>query len=207
MKRANRTWRIAPWAALLAAPLLMGQTSKMPDHAAMATAHAAKWTDHANKAPAPADETPLAAAPALSFHDRLLAAQNRERSALGIDPLAWNPDLAAEAQAWADHLAQSGQFAHAGPSVRGGAGENLWAGTRGAYSPDEMVDAWAREKRAFTPGPFPADTQSVHAIGHYTQIVWRHSFEVGCGVATGRAMDYLVCRYRNPGNVVGQTPY
>lgn len=142
-----------------------------------------------------------------TFEERLLAAQNRERSALGIEPMQWNADLASDAQVWADYLAKSGQFEHAPRYMRAGAGENLWAGTRNAYSAEQMVDGWAREKKQFTPGPFPADIATIRAVGHYTQIVWRDSRRVGCAVARGREMDYLVCRYGEAGNIIGRMPY
>lgn len=142
-----------------------------------------------------------------SFHDRVLMAQNRERADLDIAPLRWDADLADDAQSWANHLAATGEFHHADGYVRAGAGENLWAGTRGAYAAEEMVDAWTREKRRFTPGPFPTDDATIAAVGHYTQIVWRKSHEVGCGFARSRRLDVLVCRYRNAGNVQGELPY
>lgn len=142
-----------------------------------------------------------------SFGERVLAAQNRERAALGIAPLQWDERLAGYAQSWADHLASTGEFRHAEGYIREGAGENLWAGTRGAYMAEEMVDAWAREKRRFTPGPFPSDENRVAAVGHYTQIVWRESGQVGCALARGRRLDVLVCRYLNAGNVEGERPY
>ncbi|MBO9576544.1 MAG: SCP-like extracellular [Sphingobium sp.] len=141
------------------------------------------------------------------FHDRILAAQNRERASLDIAPLNWDADLAADAQSWADHLARTGEFRHAEGYIRQGAGENLWAGTRGAYAAEEMVGAWMREKRHFTPGPFPTDENDIAAVGHYTQIVWRKSHAVGCALARGRTLDVLVCRYRNAGNVQGERPY
>jgi uncharacterized protein YkwD len=144
---------------------------------------------------------------ARSFDERILAAQNRERGELGISPFDWNDELAGEAQAWADHLARTGEFRHAATHLRAGAGENLWAGSRGAYKAEEMVGAWVREKRNFTPGPFPHKENDIAAVGHYTQIVWRESNEAGCGFARGRTLDVLVCRYRNPGNVRGATPY
>ena len=142
-----------------------------------------------------------------SFHDRVLASQNHERATLGIRPLRWSGALADDAQSWASYLADTGQFRHAPAYLREGAGENLWAGTRGAYRAEEMVDAWAREKRHFSPGPFPSDERSIAAVGHYTQIVWRKSHAVGCAFARGRRMDVLVCRYQNAGNVRGERPF
>lgn len=145
-----------------------------------------------------------------SLDQRLLAAHNRERSAAGIPALAWDPLLAAEAASWGRELAASGEFEHA--PDRGGEdpqGENLWAGTRGAYAPEEMVDGWIEEKKYFRPGRFPDNslTGDFADVGHYTQLMWRESDRVGCALAEGAAEEVLVCRYRTAGNVVGERPF
>jgi hypothetical protein len=145
-----------------------------------------------------------------SLDQRLLAAHNRERDALGIAPLAWDPVLAREAAAWGSELAASGAFEH--DEDRGGddpQGENLWAGTRGAYAPEEMVGGWIEEKKYFRPGRFPENstTGDFADIGHYTQLMWRETDRVGCALAAGAAEEVLVCRYRTAGNVVGERPF
>jgi hypothetical protein len=145
-----------------------------------------------------------------SLDERLLAAHNRERTAAGIPALAWDPLLAAEAASWGARLAASGEFEHA--PDRGGEdpqGENLWAGTRGAYAPEEMVDGWVEEKKHFRPGRFPNNsaTGDFADVGHYTQLMWRESDRVGCALAQGAEEEVLVCRYRTAGNVVGERPF
>lgn len=150
------------------------------------------------------------AAPAFAddFQAQILSAHNVERNTLRIPPLSWNDDLAAGAAAWAKHLAETGSWGHASAAARKGAGENLWEGTAGAFSPKQMVDGWIGEKRFYSYGPFPSDGAiGGHAIGHYTQMIWRDTRQIGCAVATGRGEDVLVCRYSPAGNVVGQTPY
>jgi len=152
----------------------------------------------------------IGAAPtAPTLEMRLLAAHNRERDMLGIPPLRWNETLQASARAWADHLADSGAFEHAPENPRSPEGENLWAGSRGYYAPEAMVDAWVREKRYFKRGLFPANsaTGRVEDVGHYTQLVWRDTREVGCAVARGKHEDVLVCRYAEAGNYVGERPF
>lgn len=143
------------------------------------------------------------------FDDRLLAAQNRERAAWGVAPMAWNPALARSAQAWADRLATTGAFAHAPVDTRHPEGENLWAGTKDRYSLEAMVDAWVREKRDFKPGTFPDNsvTGRVEDVGHYTQLMWRDTRQVGCAVARGDREDVLVCRYSRAGNWIGEKPF
>jgi hypothetical protein len=145
-----------------------------------------------------------------SLDERLLAAHNRERTAGGVEALAWDPVLAAEAAAWGSELAASGEFEH-DPDTGGEdpQGENLWAGTKGAYAPEEMVEGWIEEKRHFRPGRFPDNsaTGDFADIGHYTQLMWRETDRVGCALAAGVEEEVLVCRYRTAGNVVGERPF
>lgn len=143
------------------------------------------------------------------FDDRLLAAQNQARAALGVAPLQWNDQLAKDASLWADELAASGKFEHS-PDEPGVApqGENLWAGTPGAYQPESMIGLWVAEKRDYKPGVFPNNSRSgkVANVSHYTQVVWRETTHVGCSLSRGRQEEVLVCRYSTPGNVIGQRP-
>lgn len=159
----------------------------------------------------------LAASPILSgatglstnFEGRVLAAQNRERAALGVEPLRWDPELAASARSWAVRLAATDAFEHAPEDPRKPQGENLWAGSRGYFAPEAMVDAWVREKRFFKRGRFPDNsvTGKVEDVGHYTQLVWRDTRRVGCAHATGARDEVLVCRYSSAGNYRGEIPF
>lgn len=144
-----------------------------------------------------------------SFETRVLAAHNRERAASGIEPLQWNADLARSAQGWANHLAAANAFEHAPENADRPEGENLWAGTKARFSVEAMVDGWVREKRYFKPGRFPDNSTTGHAadIGHYTQLMWRQTRQVGCAVSVGSREDILVCRYSEAGNYEGETPF
>jgi hypothetical protein len=147
----------------------------------------------------------------LSVNDRLLLAHNRARAELGIAPLAWDDALAADAARWARRLTRIGKLVHSpdDPADPDPQGENLWAGTRGHYGPEAMVGLWAAEKKNFRPGIFPTNstTGELEDVGHYTQLVWRSSHSVGCAVARGAKDDFLVCRYSEGGNVIGEVPY
>lgn len=143
------------------------------------------------------------------FNARLLAAHNAERAVMGVPPLAWNNQLAADARGWANELAATGRFEHS-PDTPGEEpeGENLWAGTPRAFSPESMVALWKAEKRDYRPGLFPSNSRSgdVENVGHYTQMIWRSSGQVGCATAIGRREEFLVCRYSQAGNVYGERP-
>jgi hypothetical protein len=144
-----------------------------------------------------------------SIDERILIAHNRERLALGLEPLTWNPALVESAQRWADYLAATGRFEHSPENRRDPEGENLWAGTKGYFAPEAMVDAWIREKQFFRPGVFPnnSTTGRVEDVGHYTQLVWRATSEVGCAQSASAREDILVCRYSEAGNYLGERPF
>lgn len=136
----------------------------------------------------------------------MLKDQNAARAAVGAAPLAWSDALAKDAAAYARTLADTRRFQHAEqPQGPGREGENLWTGTRGAYSYDEMVGHWVAEKKDVLPLPVPQSSRTGRFgdVGHYTQIVWRATTTVGCAMASNATDDYLVCRYAPPGNVFG----
>ena len=148
----------------------------------------------------------LLAAPAQAenFNSILLTVQNAERERIGVPELTWNNNLAAQAQSWAESLARRGAFEHS--SGGSGQGENLWMGTAGAFSPEEMIGGFIDEVEYFQPGRFPSVSRTGNwaDVGHYSQIVWPETREVGCALARGRGNDVLVCRYWPAGNVMGQ---
>ena len=155
----------------------------------------------------------LAATPALAqtapltpLEARLLAAQNRERAAVGVPPLAWDPLLARDARGYGAVLSAIGQLQHSPKESRPGQRENLWMGTTNAYSPEQMVSTWSNEKRFFRPGIFPAvsTTGNWLDVSHYTTMIWRTTTRVGCAVYQAPQWEYLVCRYSPPGNIDGK---
>lgn len=139
----------------------------------------------------------------------MVTAHNQARRAVGAAPLGWDQALARDAAAYAGVLARSGRFEHA-PRVRGAPaqGENLWMGTRGAYSFAEMAGGWIGERRHFQRGRFPDVSRTGNAgdVGHYTQIIWPDTARFGCALAANARNEYLVCRYSPAGNVIGEDP-
>lgn len=149
---------------------------------------------------------PLFAAKGHSFAEQLLEHHNVERGRVGAPPLAWSARLASDAKAWADHLARLERMEHASNAARRGAGENLWMGSAGYYGADVMVGAFIEERKHYRPGVFPnvSRTGNWRDVGHYTQVIWGGTKEVGCAVSKGRENDFLVCRYWPAGNTYGQ---
>ena len=137
----------------------------------------------------------------------ILEIHNRERAAVGVPPLVWSDKLAADAKPWAEHLATTGAFEH--DPNKGNVGENI-AGfnpSKGVSAPGEGQMLWVAEKKDYHGDALTAENW--YPTGHYTQMVWRNTKDVGCATASGGGHPYniLVCRYSPPGNFMGQKPY
>ncbi len=144
--------------------------------------------------PAPSLAASAAADPRMAA---IVDAHARRRAEHCAPALQWSDALAQEAQAWADHLRDSGcQLEHSG----GDTGENLAAGTEGTLSPEAVAEMWYGEvsQYDFDRGGFSMDT------GHFTQLVWVGSTQIGCGVTSCDGLDIWVCNYGPAGNVSGE---
>lgn len=118
-----------------------------------------------------------------------------------VPPVDWSDEVARTAQEWANHL-KSSQDCGLEHATGTGYGENLAAGSN--VDAERAVDMWASEVENYTYAPefaFGGDT------GHYTQIVWRKTREIGCASAECGDSSVVVCRYDPPGNVLGAQPY
>ncbi len=149
----------------------------------------------------------IAQAPVLDpISMRLLAAQNSERIRVGVPPLQWDPALARSAAAYGPVLEALGRLQHSPKEMRPGQRESLWMGTRGAYSPEQMVSAWIGERRFFRPGIFPnvSTTGNWLDVVHYTTLIWPATTRVGCAIHRTLNWDFLICRYSPPGNIDGK---
>ncbi len=143
----------------------------------------------------------------------ILAVHNSERGAVGVPPLVWNDTLAADAKPWAEHLATTGEFRHCDTATEvcnyHGEGENL-AGfnpSLGISAPGEGQQLWVAEKKNYHGGVLTPDNW--YPSGHYTQMVWKDTKQVGCATASGNGHPFSIldCRYYPPGNYMGQAPY
>ena len=130
----------------------------------------------------------------------MLDAHNRVRAGVGVPQLVWSRPLAAYAQDWAARLLTRRQFAHRPDSEYG---ENLFMISGGTVPPAKVVNEWASESR-----DYDLRSNSCKGVcGHYTQIVWDGTRQVGCGVAKGGGREIWVCNYDPAGNWNGRRPY
>jgi len=136
-----------------------------------------------------------------------------------LKELSWDNNLAESAQQYANQCV----WQHSTNRVN--TGENLYvqasssAGTQTSIS--QAVDSWAGEYQFYDFGS--TTCQAGEMCGHYTQIVWRDSLQVGCAVASCNPIvspdgtplfpsefpfsNFIVCQYGPAGNLTGLQPY
>lgn len=130
----------------------------------------------------------------------MIQAHSAVRVRVGLPPLAWSNRLAALAQDWANRSLARGQIGHRPDSPYG---ENVFAISGGATSAAGVVNAWAAEARNYE----YRSNRCRGVCGHYTQIVWRDTKELGCAVARGEGREVWVCNYSPAGNWMDERPY
>lgn len=149
-----------------------------------------------------------------------LDAHNRVRAKHKLQPLKWSDKLAAYSQDWSNHLGkdQSCKMYHRSGTPQ--YGENLYISSakiwklgqqetsreKNRVTIRDVVKVWTDEERWYNYNS--NSCQPGQQCGHYTQVVWRDTTEVGCAVTyCPDKSQTWVCSYNPPGNYVGQRPY
>ncbi|XP_013013278.1 cysteine-rich secretory protein 3-like [Cavia porcellus] len=114
--------------------------------------------------------------------------------------MRWSSEAAKKAQAWADQC----KLKHSDAPYRKlntSCGENLFMSSA-PYSWSSAIQEWydERENFKYNVGPLSANKP----VGHYTQVAWFSSFQVGCGVSYCPSQPtfkyFMVCHYCPAGN-------
>jgi len=137
----------------------------------------------------------------------LITLHTNIRAEVKAQPLIWSNELAAYAQKWADHLAATKcDLAHRPSSgeLKQIYGENLFAGSAKFFTVADAVKLWENEKKNYKGQAIGSGSAN---SGHYTQLVWKNTKQVGCGKALCKDNLIVVCNYDPPGNIAGQLPY
>lgn len=142
--------------------------------------------------------------------NQILNAHNNYRLELGLDNLVWSKALATSSKKWANKLISSNQFKHSNTDN----GENIYYISGADANPIEVVDSWASEKEFFNyqtkkciENCCDFEECCQDKCGHYTQIIWRDTKEVGCAVSKKGSTQIWVCQYNPPGNYVDEKTY
>ncbi|CAI9104198.1 OLC1v1002827C1 [Oldenlandia corymbosa var. corymbosa] len=137
-----------------------------------------------------------------STHQEFVDAHNKVRQPLGLPPVSWSFRVMLYAKAYAEKLrAQNCPMKHS----TGPFGENL-AKASWNMNATEAVNMWAKEVKDYNYG---ANSCTPGAMcGHYTQLVWKDSVNIGCAkIKCPDGFTFVTCNYDPPGNYVGEKPY
>lgn len=146
---------------------------------------------------------------------KIVALHNHYRAEVGVPPVRWSNVVERSSKEWAIHLAQTEGLRMVHANFRNPYGENLsggpgiWRTDKDAYTALEWaVISFGNEKEHYKGAPISAGS-SFYRYGHYTQMVWRTTTEIGCAVAKRKDIPgYIaVCRYNPTGNIIGRKPY
>ena len=131
----------------------------------------------------------------------LLNLHNTERASVQSVPLTWNAALAVTADEWATGC----DYGHdPNRQVLGQTfGENVAAGGIG-FGTIGLAQLWFDEEQHYD--CYDNSCASGETCGHYTQIVWDDTTELGCAEADCSGTLFLVCRYLPAGNYIGERP-
>ncbi|XP_030373573.1 Golgi-associated plant pathogenesis-related protein 1-like [Scaptodrosophila lebanonensis] len=128
------------------------------------------------------------------FENSVLDEHNRYRAKHNTPKLTLNADLSSGCASYAKEIAAKNSLDH---SI-GNYGENLCVRSS---NPVECVKMWYDEMKDYD---FKKPKFS-SATGHFTQMLWRSSKEMGVGKAkSSGGLIYVVARYKPAGNVVGK---
>ncbi|CAD7077936.1 unnamed protein product [Hermetia illucens] len=136
------------------------------------------------------------------FEIECLKAHNEFRVKHGVPTLKLNKRLCRFAEEWAKVLASRGNPIHRSNSPYG---ENIfcaWSSAPNGAIVDgrEPVEHWYSEVDNHAFGREPTTLRT----GHFTQVVWKDSREIGVGQAKNRSGQvYVVVNYDPPGNFIG----
>jgi pathogenesis-related protein 1 len=148
----------------------------------------------------------------------LVESHNILRKNVNVSPVHWANDLEQDAKKWAKFLAEknSCNMMHGSQKERKNSGENLFWGSAIMWSNgnrevqkisnSSVVESWGSENQFYN---YKNNScQAGEMCGHYTQIVWDSTKEIGCGMEICSDLSQIwVCRYRPAGNIIGKRPY
>ncbi|XP_060596666.1 Golgi-associated plant pathogenesis-related protein 1-like isoform X2 [Ruditapes philippinarum] len=142
----------------------------------------------------------LKGANADAFIDAVVERHNYYRALHGVPAVTENAAITAFAQDFATYLDTNGLWHHNPNASANGYGENLsWMSNPAATGQDHVDNLYINEANFYAQQQYCGEEPNMSYFayyGHYTQIVWESSLEIGVGKSSG----YVVINYSPPGN-------
>uniref|UniRef100_A0A3Q2DQ03 Cysteine rich secretory protein 3 n=1 Tax=Cyprinodon variegatus TaxID=28743 RepID=A0A3Q2DQ03_CYPVA len=150
-----------------------------------------------------ADDQPSEQTEIVNKHNTLRRGVNPTAS--NMMKMSWNKEAAANAQAWAATCSMQ-HSSSSSREITSGCGENLYmSSSKNTWS--NAIQTWYNEVKDYRYG---VGSTNGGVVGHYTQVVWAKSNQVGCAMAycpNSKYKYFYVCHYCPPGNYQYTNPY
>jgi len=132
----------------------------------------------------------------------ILNKHNYYRSRHQVDDLKWNKEIQVIAQAYSEKIAPGHSLVHSSNTYKGQSlGENLYM-SYGGMSGEAASNSWYNEVDNYDFSSHSSKGGKV--TGHFTQLVWKGSTEIGCGAACDGTYCVCCCNYYPAGNFLGK---
>ena len=136
-----------------------------------------------------------------NFCIEALQSHNKYRNLHHVPPLKLNKEICEIAQNYAENLANKNILIHSDNEYKGESlGENIFMCKGKEATGEYATKSWYDEIKTHNfNGDFQNDT------GHFTQVIWKDSKEVGFGIAKNKGgYTYVVGNYFPAGNILGR---
>ncbi|RJX29411.1 MAG: hypothetical protein C4531_10550 [Desulfurivibrio sp.] len=152
----------------------------------------------------------------------MVKAHNQLRAAVGAPKVSWSRTLEARAAKRLKELQKMGcAMKHDGPgenlfwasprqtaNKKNAFGQWIWHNSVQNFSEKDVVARWASEKQWYANDEGACRAPRGETCGHYTQLVWADTTEIGCGRSICRDKSQVwLCLYAPAGNIIGQRPF
>ena len=133
-----------------------------------------------------------------AIRKNILTNHNKYRKLHQVEDLKRNSDIEKIAQEYSEYLASINKLVHSKNTYKGSSlGENLYGAWGTTLTGTDASEDWYSESADYdynNPG-------YTSGIGHFTQLVWKGSKEIGCGAACNGGC-FITCNYYPAGNIL-----
>ena len=142
------------------------------------------------------------------FYTDLVNLHNKYRTKHRVGKLTKLANIATMAQTTANNCAKLKTLQHSKDKYNNQpVGQNLYVKTIAPTAQDVMDSWYVKEEPNYNYQT--GKSKNGWVIGHFTQVVWKNTQQIGCAVAVGtylayRGSYYVCCNYFPAGNYIGQ---
>ena len=135
---------------------------------------------------------------------KMLNYHNFYRSFHEADPLDRSSEIEKMAQKYSEYVISHADYnfltGHSENTYKGSKlGENIYLGKKDEFICGNAIDSWYLEKENYS-----KNSKNYELAEHFTQVVWKDTKLLGCGLSCNDDNCFVVCNYYPAGNVLNE---